>query len=76
MFKIHLVVRLFFTTFAPVLKTRPTDITAAVQTGSAFRGKGMMMMVGCFMLAIRGNTTIGGCKSRARNKLHGSAGEI
>ena len=24
----------------------------------------------------RGNTTIGGCKSRARNKLHGSAGEI
>ena len=23
-----------------------------------------------------GNTTIGGCKSRARNKLHGSAGEI
>ena len=39
-------------------------------------GKGMMMMVGCFMLAIRGNTTIRGCKSRARNKLHVSAGEI
>ena len=39
-------------------------------------GKGMMMMAGCFMLAISGNTTIGGCKSRSRNKLHGSAGEI
>ena len=44
--------------------------------GVCIPGKGMMMMVGCFMLAIRGNTTIGGCKSRARNKLHGSAGEI
>ena len=44
--------------------------------GVCIPGKGMMMMVGCFMLAIRGNTTIGGCKSRARNKLNGSAGEI
>ena len=39
-------------------------------------GKGMMMMVGCLKFGDRGNTTIGGCKSRARNKLHGSAGEI
>ena len=39
-------------------------------------GKRYMRMVGCFMMAIRGNTTIGGCKSRARNKLHVSAGEI
>ena len=44
--------------------------------GVCIPGKGMMMMAGCFMLAISGNTTIGGCKSRARNKLHGSAGEI
>ena len=44
--------------------------------GVCIPGKGMLMMVGCFMLAIRGNTTIGRMLSRARNKLHGSAGEI